>query len=416
MCFSVNFKNQLSLWEWAEEIGLDPFVLAGITRPTELLFTDSKACMMPIQQFAQQAGERLAREDIAERIAQAETLIANMMGVFPAPQYFTEEIPYPKLFVGDYRNTWHTPRGEAKSVKASYGFIQAVGAFVDTLLEAAEAVTLSDPYSDGIMTRFALSVAVPLGTTPDQVQLYFTTADSGSLDFHQRRIQGYTVAVSGTLATITGHVALLVRPILTLKRIPQTLNATDITIYASTLDVYLRTIDQAQGGTLTWNLSDSPYGLVCGHECEVRHHSACFAINQSEQAWLIPLPAVFDETEDRFYSTYPRCIGRPPDTVRVNYVSGVPRMDTGLMKEPFRRAVALLATALLTRRQTNCNIADYRIEVYRNLPTTGETADAFLVPPELMQAAGRQFGVMGRGACEAYILLDNHPERMTRTA
>lgn len=414
MCWSKDYKPLLSLIEWGEEIGIDPFVLGGISQPRELLFPHpGSQCQSPFQQFPIQAGERLTREDIADRLVQAEKLISDWLGVFPAPAYWQEEIAYPSPFIAGTDPTLININDDPKSIQLTYGYLQSVGQYVETVLDDAAAVTLSDPYGDGLNTRFSVTVTVPSGTQADEVLLYFVAADRPGLTRAEGRIQGYTVTITGTSAVITGHVALLVKPANYMKRIPSELSATNLAIYASTVDVYLRTVDTAFGGELIWSLEGSPYNCV-EPPCEIGMTGACFTPVNLERGWVAPIPASWDETTEAFVSAWPLCGYRAPQRAIVNYVSGIPRYVDGRMVPPFRRAVALLATALLARRETNCALADFRIEYYRTMPTKDD--GTLEVPQAILEATGKQFGTMGRGAVQAYSLLLNHPQRKWKTA
>lgn len=414
MCWSKDAKPLLSLIEWAEEIGLDPFVLAGISQPRETLFPQPVSqCQNPIQQFPFQAGERLTREDIAVRLVQAEKLISDWLGVFPAPSFWQEEVPYPSSFMAGTPNHLYNINDEPTSIQLTYGFLQSVGQYVETANTLAKAVTLSDPYGDGFNTRFNATVTVPSGTQADQVLLYFVAADRPGLTQAEGRIQGYTVTVTGTSAVVSGHVALLVKPSNYMKRIPPTLSAATAAVFASTVDVYLRTVDTAFGGSLYWSLEGSPYGCT-EPPCEVGMTGACFTPVNLARGWVAPIPASWDDTTDAFVSAWPLCGYSAPQRAMVNYVSGIPRLEDGRMVQPFRRAVALLATALLERRMTNCSLADFRIDIYRTTPASGE--GVLEVPQEVLNATGKQFGVFGRGAVEAYTSLKDHPQRKFKTA
>lgn len=413
MCWSKDAKPLLSLIEWAEEIGLDPFVLAGISQPRETLFPHPQSqCQTPIQQFPAQAGERLTREDIATRIVQAEKLISDWLGVFPAPAYWTEEIPYPTSYMTGAPTRLINISDEPNSIQTTYGYLQSVGQYVETLNTAAKAVTLSDPYTDGFNTQFSLTVTVPAGTTAEQVLLYFVDADAPGLTQAEARIQGYTVSIVGTNATVSGHVTLLVKPANYMKRIPPTLSAANTAIYASTVDVYVRTVDTAFGGSLYWSLEGTPYNCE-NPPCEIGMTGACFSPVNLERGWIAPIPASWDDTTDAFVAAWPLCGYRAPQRAMVNYVSGIPTMVDGTMQQPFKRAVALLATALLERRMTNCALADFRIEIYRNVPANEE--GVLEVPQAILDATAKQFGVMGRGAVQAYTTLKDHPMRKWKT-
>src|ERR1051326_2216354 len=99
----------LSIDEWAAILGISPFDINQFRYPG----TKSAQCKDVIFQYAWQR-DHLSREEIAEAIASAESMIAEQCLFWPYPHYvIDEQIPYPRNynrrawgFAGDMRGDW----------------------------------------------------------------------------------------------------------------------------------------------------------------------------------------------------------------------------------------------------------------------------------------------------------------------
>lgn len=396
-------KTLLTLWEWAQIIGVNPFwtaqVLSNVPQRGNTL---NITCDHVMTQFAWQAFDFLCREELGEAIAQAEDLFAEIVGYYPAPRYITAErhqypTSYNKQFPVSYGMRANS--GNFKSIQTKYGNIQVVGTEQLTSIGNA-AIVLSDETSSGINDTFTATIAVPAGTLPAAIAAFFKSADRVNLSLEEAEIKPLTVSIAANVATITGHISLIVLPILQLTPAPLDLDALDNGNYATSIDVYTRETDTTDTGTLIWsNLTpcDTP-------PCESEITTACFGVRDLETGWLAPLPAEWDETAQQFNLAFPGCIWRDPDRVTVNYLSGYPRQDNGLMDAKHARIIALLATALLPNRTAGCARADQRLFYYRTLPT--DEKSNLLIPRATMEAAGNALGSMSRGSCEAWKLME----------
>lgn len=396
-------KTLLTLWEWSQIIQVSPWWMAQISEnvPQRGNVMNTQ-CEHTCCQFAYQNFDFLSREEIAEAIAQAEDLFAEIVGYYPAPRYIvSERHQYPRDYNRQFpiRYGMRAASANFKAIQTKYGHIQVVGTEQLTSLGNA-AVVLSDATASGINDTFTVTIAVPAGTTAAAIAAFFKTADRAGLSLEESEIKPLTVTISGAnVATITGHVSLLVLPALQLTAAPDDLSATDNTIYATSITVYTRATDTTDTGSLTWaNLRpcEEP-------PCESTLTTACFGVRDLETGWLEPLPAEWDATLEQFSLAFPDCVYRNPDRVTVNYLAGMERQSNGRMNAKMARIIALLATSLLPNRTCGCNRADQRLWHYRKLPVDDQ--GNLQVPRSLMEEAGEMLGSMGRGAVESWKLM-----------
>lgn len=401
-------QTLLTLYEWSQIIGVQPYWLAQIGRdvPERGSIQNVVGCDHVAYQQSFQNYEYLGREEIGEAIAQAEQLFADVVGFFPAPKYIvSEKHQYARHYNRQFpiRYGMRAASSQFKSVQTKYSHIQVVG-IENLTLVGNFATVLSDETASGINDTFTVSAVVPAGTLPAAIAAFFVSADRVGLSLAESEIKPLTVSVSGVNATITGHVSLLVLPELQLKVAPDELSALDNTIYATNVTIYLRATDITNNGTLIWNgifPCDSP-------PCTAEITTACFGIQDFDLGWLYPIPAEWDATLEQFNRTYSCCTGRDPDRMTVNYLAGIPRQENGRMEHSYAVAIAKLATGLLPARICGCNRADQRLKYYRDLPV--DTNGNLLVPRKLMETAGEMLGSMSRGAVEAWSFIEKQQE------
>ncbi len=394
----------LSLYEWSQIIGLNPYWTAQIGRDVpERGSVNNVKCDSVLFQSPYQAYDFLGREEIAESIQQAEELFAQVTGFYPAPKYLAGE---PHQYSQHYNRQFpirygmRSASGKFKSTQTKYGKIQVMG--IESLTEIGDfAVVLSDATGSGINDTFTVTAAVPAGTSAAEIAAFFIETDRVNLSLAESEIKPLNVSVVGAVATITGHVSLLVLPELQLKVAPDELSALDNTIYAAEITVYTRATDITDTGSLRW-LNIFP----CEQPpCEVEISTACFGIQDQELGYVYPLPAEWNATTEQFDLNYPCCVGRDPDKLTVNYLAGVERQSNGRMNARCAKIIALLATSLLPNRTAGCDRANQRLWYYRSLPTDDKSN--LLIPRQTMEKAGNVLGSMGRGACEAFMLMES---------
>lgn len=392
-------KPLTSLYEWAQEIGLNPFIVAQISQPASALSIRGD-CNTPFFQTAAQGSLSLSRDNVADCLIEAENLIAGMMFTHPAPKFESYPVQYPRDSNLQYPQLWRGNSDRLRPIHLNYGNIISLGVYEEALIDADVTLTFSDPYSDGFDTVFSLTVTVPTGTTYDEIVCYFSDADSFDLPHDELEVRPLKVTISGTTATITGHVTQIVRLNNYLKMNPSALNATD-SIYVETLDVYRKTIDESQAGTLIWN------NLYCPNPpCSYTTTSACFQATDFKQGFITPVPADWNIDTEAFAFAYPdRWIA--PNSVQVNVISGIPRDESGKVRAIWRKAVCLLATALLPQEKScGCMQADNILYTYRSLPVNEQ--GNYEVDPSILGLISKAFGTANRGAIQAYTMLSTN--------
>lgn len=389
-------KPLLSLTEWCEVIGINPYLVAQIGVPASDLGIDLGQCENVFWQTANRFSDHLSREDIANAILQAETYFSQWALTHPAPKAESYEVLYPRPANLTYRQLWSGASGRLKTIEANMGNIISVGVYTETEIEANVSLTFSNPYGDAFDTQFSLSVTVPAGTTADEVVCYFSAGDIPSaLSQSDCEVRPLKVTISGNTATIYGEVFQIVKLPNYLKIAPVALNATDATIFVDTLDVYRRTIDLTQSGTLYWD-NDG----CANPPCTVYSTSACFQETNKKQGYIAPIPALFDEATQQYNRLYP-LRASAPDRVNLNVISGIPRDANGRMAEPYKTVIAYLATGKFIQDKTcGCAQADNIIYKLRGMPMRDDGTLEISQP--LFEAVSGQFGVVNRATVTAY--------------
>lgn len=403
-------KPLLSLYEWSQVIGLNPYIVAQIGEPSNLLSRELGRCERPFFQQADQGFEALSREDVAQAIIEAERLISELALTYPAPQYDAQTVVYPREARLDYTQLWMGSTGRLKPVYYKYGNIISMGVYTETLIEADVAITPDDPYSDGFDTTFSATVTVPAGTTADELTFYFSAADiPDEFSRPEMDIRPLKVSISGNTATIRGKMVQVVLVENYLKQVPDILDATDTAIYAGTIDVYRRTIDLTQSGSIQWD----NLGFCPDPPCTYTAASACFYATDANQGIVTPIPGQFDADLQEYERVFPDR-WRAPDRVAMNVISGIPRLDNGQMANPWRKWVAMLATALMPQSKAcGCDVADTILYYYRSLPLRDD--GTLEVSQNLVDAAGSAWGCGYRGAVRVYAeLISSQTARVYR--
>lgn len=387
----TRYRSLLTLFEFAEIIGLHPFWMSQIDQDVPRRGSvQNITCEHVLFQDAWQGFDHLGREEIAQSISNAEDMISSILGYQPAPKYVVSE---PHTYPQPLRRTYF-PYIETRN-----GYIQAIGTELLTVI-GDTSVTLTTPVLLGFQDGFTATIAVPAGTTEDEIAVFFKTADRVGLALEDCEIRPVKVSISANVATITGHITLLVKPEHQIKPNPDKLSATNVATYVTDISVYRRTTDLSDTGNLIWVKPDPCDDPPCSLELK----TACFALIDDIKGWLEPVEATYNEETAQFASSDPFCRTYLPTRLRVNYLAGFPLVQRRMYYQ-LARIIAYLACALLPNRTAGCNRADQRLFYYRELPIDGK--GNLEVPRDLYERAGKTFGVMGRGACEALVLLDH---------
>jgi hypothetical protein len=348
-----SIRTLLPLDTFAAILGLDPWEFAGASfEPPR-----SKAqCTALFKQFVWQH-DFIAREEVGETIAQAEQMIADALGYWPAPKYFVDEVvQYPRPYERELWGGAGTHRGEWKAVQTLWKRVISGGIFNRTSLQANVAVTKVDADSDQVFEGFSLTIATTI-TDPAQIAIYFTANDRLSAPLDETwRIRPITVTFSGGVATITGHRSQLIKPELQNALSNPVISVTDEASYVDQVDV-------TRVFTDTTATDSNPYqGIAIWNVLPPQATDGSFAI----------LPLTLGQLDARSGqvlatfgapSTWP--FNREPDRLQVNYVAGAALDADGQVDHELARVIAYLTVALLPTEKCGCERSNRIIDHWR---------------------------------------------------
>lgn len=313
------------------------------------------------------------RDMIARGINYAYEMVSRYLGFPASRRYIEDEV----LSVQYYRHIQY------QQFQAKRGHLLGFGKRATTLLEADAGVIYSQVYNPKTDDTATITATVPTGTNPDEVQIFFRTADGApSAANPQWRISPVQVSVVGTVATITGPRAYFVKPGIWMqaytdpdfydrRNFAQTSNPADFITEVDVYRVYRDTTNAVQIGYRTCGTCAPEWVDVEG--CIVDGRLGLFEIHGNA------CPT---------YSDYPL-------RLRVSYEAGPDTDDPQLLQAVFR-----LANVNMPRCPNN--ITDLVTRAWDNDTKIEDIA---------MGRQDNPFGVY-RGAVAAYSIVEN---RMLRT-
>ena len=364
----------LPLDTFRASLGLPPWAFWGFGQATagQPASINSKCSTLTFQ-YDWQGSDAAGRSSIREAIESAEELFRTYVGYRALPTYVDYAlVDWPRYYEADL-SRWYDAdaTGRRVAVEAPEGFVLAMG--IESLVSVGTAaVTYSAQFHPTFEDTFTLTIAAPAGLTdPDEVAVYFTTADRfDDLAVGQRwRVEPVQVSISGGNAVIVGRKWLVARPILYENPIGTMLDPTDNTNFVTDLDVYWRTTD-GSGNTVSTAQSTLVYetndcGACWGQCCCGSGTSASdpgttgeviarAGIRNSELGLITPAAATYDASSATWSSLW-CCSGSycDPDRVKLRYLAGYP-LENNQIARRFRDPLVFLAAAELKRRICAC--------------------------------------------------------------
>ena len=363
-------SNLLSLENFRRVIAYHPWHFWQLA-DTEIIPVTSN-CNTIVRQYAWQNTDAGGRVDILEAIEHAESSLAELLTFWPMPRYAEATRQYPQFLD---RGIWKVSHADADGrwmdqKIPSEGFIQAMGPESLTLL-GSQAVTLSDADGDSLDEIFTLAGVATTETDPDNIAVYFSSADRLDDVLDNWRILPVEVTISGGSVVITGKSWQIVRNILYEGAASVSIDPTVAGNYAATLDVYVRktnvvgiTNDEAQA-LLIWETNPYPNWAICCSSDSVSDSStdpaaeamgiARAGIRNSEMGIVNFGRSDYNATTG-IWSAVNWGICRPPDRVTFRYYAGYPLVN-GDMAKKMQVAVARLAAAELTNKIAACDVS-----------------------------------------------------------
>lgn len=338
-----------------------------------------------------------ARNLLEWTILQAEELIANELGFWPAPKFITNE----EILFGLEGTRWDWHNAE---VKTRWGYIDNFGVEKLTLVMEGAGIQYSDVDNDPLareeraLIGTAIYADLPACSRPCDVAVFFRVAD-GAEDAADPRyeIRPIKVDIDNSTMRITAESSLFLRPDLRQLTEAESAGSSDklawrydfeLANLVSQVDVYCRTINTATPVVLQWDGACSCTD-VCGH----RTQTGCGHITHKRRGFFSPRPATWNGTAN--VATY-GCYDGVPESLKVHYRAGYPLDSrTCRMNSLFERAIVKLTNVLLP--EPPCSYCDAAKVRWEN--------DRKPVDPLTPEAAALPWDLYAQGALEAWRLI-----------
>ena len=372
MALASSVQTLLSLDEFAQLMGISPWAFNQLD--INAMLGDEVVNCPVWYQHEWQRFQTLTRETVARAIADAERMLADALGYWPAPYYTVgEKIPYPTPAQKEWWSFWFNERWKLKDVKTKWGRTITPGILAYDDIEADAAVTFDDTDGDTYDDWFTTAALPTDVVDASEIAAYVRVADrpdsidaDGEEVWRLRPVSVDLDVVAGTV-TVSGPLWLLVDPLYTIPPYPVPLDPTVLPPAAGThfLDgimVQRRYTDQAEQGMVY--LEQVP---CYDPPCVTLYADACFGERNAVMGIVTP------EAKATSWPMGPSCDCRDsyfaPDFVRINYLSGYPLRSEPLTRVDHLHAqmIARLAAALLP--DSSCvECTDVQIQYWREYP------------------------------------------------
>jgi hypothetical protein len=333
------------------------------------------------------------RIDLALTIEQAEKMIAEELGFWPAPKYITdEEIMMQTTGV---RNDWQNA-----PLKNKWKLLQCMGTELLTLKQADASVFYvdldGDPFDRKETAQIGIGLYEDFGACANECELaVFIRVADGAKDVADPRweIRPRKIDIDGSTMHITAESSLFLKPTLQGVTKANSAGSDDTTAWqysfdtdnlVTHVDVYCRTTYNNLPVTL---YSD---GICdCPGACQHRTQTACGLIQNTRANSFLPRPATWNGSTNVLASALHSSV---PMKVKTNYLSGHPLDNQCRMDSRFERAIVKLTNSLLP--EPPCNFCDMALRRW--------TEDREDVDPLTPEAAELPWGLYTKGSLEAW--------------
>jgi len=364
----AEYPTLLSLDRYARIMGINPVHFNGAAGSD--LFAIKAGCSDVWFQKSYMLSDRVARDDIALAISNAEQEIADYLGYWPAPQWMVREVHKQARFHRpEYFARGLNVRGDLKSLELKYGKVIAPGQRAVTFIgQATEAVELiwSDPDGDSFDELATITLPCALTTDEERQQIKVYFEDQSTPEWEIRPLK--SVTFTGGNVVIEIDFWMLIDPAqqdaYPVMAAPTALNIQTATIYVDTVDVYQEYVDDtAQSAEFYWEPRVTTLPCPsCGYTgclaCTLTTQNGCIHVRDVDRGIAVPQPATYDRTLGWTGDAWAMCY--EPDIVKVWYYAG--EMSRGFLNyhdlDPLStsmaEAIAWLATARVERNFCSC--------------------------------------------------------------
>lgn len=398
-----SYPTVLSVSQYAMLMGINPAHFAGGAAGT--IFPLGGSCNQVWYQYSWQAADRVAREDLGLAIFNAEQEIAQVLGYWPAPRWFSQEfVNYPRYYDP---TRWRTSGLDASersiSARLRYGRIIAGGRRSTTAIGTATASTpaapgdtlvYSDADGDGYQETATITLPVPSTMPHSQlIKAYWPGQTAPEWEIRPTR----TKTLSGGSVVMKFWSWQLVPwdrwEQFPSDTYPAALDFNDPVNRLSSVDVLYEYNDPtAVSARFRWEASprlDCACGGVGCALCSFTAQDGCILPRDANAGTAALQPATYSGGA---WSGLPWSLCRDPDHVSVWYYAGAISEEylSGQGQDPLSRylaeAIAWLATARLERPFCACSnlvalAADLRIDLAATQPISFQVSGAQLDNP-----------------------------------
>lgn len=316
----------LSLDRFARILGVNPVHFAGAVGTD--IFPAKGACSDVWFQHSYIGSDRVAREDLARAIANAEEDIARVLGYWPAPRWISREMhQFPRYHRPEIFDAGSNVRGDLKSIKAKWGRIISPGqrtmSFLGRGTLGGGELVWSDPDADGFDELATLTIpnlGALSSASRQQVKVYFK--DHSAPEWEIRPVKSISFVVTNII--IEFDFWMLIDPALQDTYPDGSLVALNITnaIYVNTLDVWREWADHTLvSAEFYWEPRNRVFPCPsCGGTgcavCQLTVQQGCFLIRDVMLGQVVPSPATWNATTST-WETMGYIVHLPPDQVKL---------------------------------------------------------------------------------------------------
>jgi hypothetical protein len=352
----ASHQTLLPLDRYARLMGLDPLPFNGGFSAVR-----EAGCADIWQQYDWQDNAKVSREQLAEKIAEAEQDIADALSYWPAPVWIEDErLAYPIPNRVDLYGFGYDARGRTKGVILKWGYLLYGGMRATALIEEA-GFTTHDYDQDGFSEMARFSLTVPAAMVDDlsvcEVRAYYKEYDAADANNCRTdpsssgadsawEIRDLKAVLSGAALTVYVPVWNLFQPHLHEGTVNEAIDADQATNYVDALVFYREYNDPETQIQFLWGDD-----LTCETDaaCAWGTQDGCMRVKDPRRGRIVPTPGTYDATTQTFAEAN-WVMGREPDVIRAWYRAGfMPERDRGCdWLDPWMAEnIKILATARL---------------------------------------------------------------------
>lgn len=364
----------LSLDRFAQVMGIAPPHFNGVD--TGDVFPYGGQCNDVWYQYQWQGADRVSREELAREIANAEDEIAQLLGYYPSPKYFSGEVHRKIDF---YRPDAQYPfdaQGRLKAIKLDNGLFVSPGRraleSVGSATTAGGTLTYTDEDGDGFNETATITLTTTL-TDECEIKVFYDGETDETWEIRPHR----TATISSGTLTMTFWTWQFVLPelyeVFPTADDPQLPDIySDTSNLVTSVDVYREYTDTTEASVeFYWEpcVTDCsmPTCIACTSTCgcgscavcALSSQDGCMHVRNVDSSFVVPTPATYDEDDEEWdAANFTSC--REPDFIKVWYQAGDVSNDylrgrsCEKLSDYWARIISRLAIARLERPFCSC--------------------------------------------------------------